>query len=125
MYIVRHSQCLTLSRCTGRRELASLQSVVQPERSEVKERRQDAVYTVVTQVVQLPLAHHRQSNHRNLHLVGFQGYIVAVEVSAVIHVLRYGIDYRIVARGVQFFLYHLTAVRECVKDRTKNLRSTA
>ena len=48
-----------------------------------------------------------------------------MEVSAVIHVLRHGIDYRIVARGVQLFLYHLTAVRECVKDRTKYLRSTA
>ena len=123
MHIVRHCQRLTLRRGTGCRELTSLNTVVQSERTHIQERRQDTIDTIMAQVVQLPLADHRQTHHSYLDFIRFQRDIIAVEITAMIDILCYGIDYGIIACCIEFLLYNATTVRQGVINRSENLRS--
>ena len=79
----------------------------------------------MAEVVQLPLADHRQPDSRYLHLVRLEGDIIAVKIAAMIDVLREGIDDGVVGRGVQFFFDDATAAGERVGYRSEYLRGTA
>ena len=125
VHVVRHRQRLAFRRGARRRELAGLHAVVQPQGAHVQERRQDAVDAVVEQVVHLPLGGLRQPRDGDLHLVGLQRYVVAVEVAAVVHVLAVGVHDGVVAGRVVLVLYHLAAVHQRVVHRTQYLRRAA
>ena len=110
MNVVRHRERLALGGRTSGSKLAGLNTVVQAQRAHVEEGRQNTVKAIMAQIVQLALADHRQAYHRDLHLVRLQGDIVSVEITAVIDVLCDGIHDRVVARCVQLFFDHLTAI---------------
>ena len=97
MHIVRHRQGLALGSGGSGGELARLHPVIEPQFAKIEERRQNAVDTVVEEVVELPLRRHHETHHRNLHLVLLQGDIIAMEVTAVVDVAGLGIDNRVVA----------------------------
>ena len=63
----------------------------------------------MAEVVELSLADHRQAHHGYLHLVCLEGYIIAVEVTAVIDVLRDGIDDGVVGSSIQFLVDNIPA----------------
>ena len=125
VHVVGHGERLALGGGGGGRELARLHSVVQSQRAHIEERVQDAVDAVVEKVVELPFGGHRQTHHRDFHLVLLQRDVVAVEVAAVIDVAGLGIHDGVVAGGVEFLFEHAAAVGQRLVYRAQNLRRAA
>ena len=82
--------------------MRSLQTVVQPQYSQIDEWRQNTVNTVVEQIVNLSFAKHSQLGHGNFQLVHFERNVISVEVAAMINILCIRIDNRIVTGGIYF-----------------------
>ena len=125
VHIVGHCQRLAFGgrRCRG--ELAGLHSIIEPERTEIQERRQDVVDAVVKKIVQLSFGQHGHTYHGNLYLVFFERNVVAVKVPSVVDILTVGIDDRVVAGRIQLFFENSPCLPERFVDRAQNLRDAA
>ena len=116
---------IPLGRFGGRRsgrELAGLHAVVESQRAEVEERRQDAVDAVVEEIVELSFCSHGEAHEGDFHLVFFQRDIVAVEVAAMIDIFRLRVDNRVVTGRVEFILKDLAGVHQSIVDGPEDLR---
>ena len=125
VHIVGHGQRLAFGRSRRCGELARLHSVVEPQRPEIQERRQNIVDSVVEQVVQLPFGRHGHADHGDLHLVLLERYVVAMEITPVEDILPHGINDRVVTRRIELIFEHAARIEQRFINRAQDLRRTA
>ena len=100
---VIHTGLYSSLRIVGRIVLTpQAKTIVQSKHSQIYKRRQDAIDTVVEQIVNLSFAKHSQLGHGNFQLVHFERNVISVEVAAMINILCIRIDNRIVTGGIYF-----------------------
>ena len=74
------------------------------------------------EVVQLSFGSHAETHQGDFHLVFLQRDIVAVEITAMIDIFRFGVDDGIVAGRVEFIFKDLAGVHQSVINGAENLR---
>ena len=112
--------------CRGRgRELAGLHSVVQPENTQIQERRKYAVDSVVEKIVHLPFGQHCHPGKGDFQLVHLIGNVISVEISAVIDIAALLVHNRIVIDCINLILKHLPRRFDLLIHRPQDLRNAS
>ena len=84
------------------------------------QKEQDAIDTVVEQIIDLSFAKHGQFGYGDFQFIHFERDVISVEVTAMINILCVRINNRIVAGGIYFVNQYFFRILQLIIDGTES-----